>query len=263
VKITIITSTFEHPIFPYLERWQKDQCQEHDIQIIDDIAKIKSGDFLILVSCHQFIGAEIRRNFKYTLLLHASDLPKGRGWSPHVWDIINGSSKLTLSLLEVTDPIDTGDIWKKAIIPIQGHELYDEIDHLLFSHEINLINFAIENFRNIKPTRQSENHVTHYKRRNIQDSEIDISKSISSQWNLIRVCDINRYPPFINSDGSKFILKVRKATNFSRNNKDMKKADIDKPISNQINISSLSEQVELCYCFSYLDFSYLMRIEKI
>ena len=263
MEITIITSSFEHPIFPYLKKWQKDQYQEHDIQIIDDTTQIKSGDFLILVSCHQFIGAEIRSNFKYTLLLHASDLPKGRGWSPHVWDIINGSSNLTLSLLEVTDPIDTGDIWKKTKIPLEGHELYDEIDHLLFSNEINLINFAIENFRNIKPAKQSENDVTYYSRRNSEDSEIDISKSISSQWNLIRICDINRYPPFINLGGSRFILKVRKTKDSSRNNKDIKELDVDKPIFSQINISSLSAESEGSYFLSYLDFTYVIRIEKI
>ena len=263
MEITIITSSFEHPIYPYLKKWEKDQNHKHDIQIIDDITQIKSGDFLILVSCHHFIGAEIRSNFKYTLLLHASDLPKGRGWSPHVWDIINGSSYLTLSLLEVTDPIDTGDIWKKTKIPLQGHELYDEIDHLLFSHEINLINFAIENFRNIKPTKQSENNITYYNRRNSQDSEININKSISSQWNLLRICDIDRYPPFIYSDGSRFILKVRKEEDFSKNSKNLKELNIDQPISSQINISSLNRQSDGCFFFSYLDLTYLIRIEKI
>ena len=262
MEITIITSSFDHPIFPYLKKWQKGQSHRHDIQIIDDITHIKSGDFLILVSCHDFIGAEIRSNFKYALLLHASDLPKGRGWSPHVWDIINGSSYLTLSLLEVTDPIDTGDVWKKTKIPLEGHELYDEIDHLLFSHEINLINCAIENFRNIKPIKQSVNNVTYYDRRNSQDSEIDSSKSISSQWNLLRVCDIDRYPPFVYLDASKYILKVRKEKNLSKNNKNLKELDINKPISSQIDVSSFSRKSD-GYFFSYLDFTYLIAIEKI
>ena len=38
---------------------------------------------------------------------------------------------------------------------------------------------------------------TFYSRRNKEDSELDIKKSIESQFNLFRVCDNEKYPAFL------------------------------------------------------------------
>ena len=43
-------------------------------------------------------------------MIHASDLPKGRGWSPHIWGLINEAQQITISLLEAVDKVDSGDI---------------------------------------------------------------------------------------------------------------------------------------------------------
>jgi methionyl-tRNA formyltransferase len=56
-----------------------------------------------------------RAKYDSSLVLHASDLPAGRGWSPHIWAITNGAESVTLSLLEAEDQVDSGRIWKKMI----------------------------------------------------------------------------------------------------------------------------------------------------
>ena len=73
----------------------------------------------------------------YTLVLHASDLPDGRGWSPHVWDVISGKSSLTLSLINAEDSVDTGHIWKKRIYSFA--ELSCMMKLILFSLKQRLI----------------------------------------------------------------------------------------------------------------------------
>ncbi len=48
------------------------------------------------------------------------------------------------------------------------------------------------------------------KRRNPNDSQINIKKSILSQFNLLRVCDNKRYPAFFIHKGVKYFLKIEK-----------------------------------------------------
>ena len=43
---------------------------------------VRPGDILFLISCSERIGDAYRQKYRHVLVLHASDLPKGRGWSP-------------------------------------------------------------------------------------------------------------------------------------------------------------------------------------
>ena len=48
------------------------------------------------------------------------------------------------------------------------------------------------------------------KQRTKLNSKININKSIKSQFNLLRICDNERYPIFFNYKKKKFILKIYK-----------------------------------------------------
>ena len=41
-------------------------------------------------------------------ILNASELPLGRGWSPHIWSIIEGATELTVSLISAEDSVALG-----------------------------------------------------------------------------------------------------------------------------------------------------------
>lgn len=45
-------------------------------------------------------------------------------------------------------------------------------------------------------------------RRRSEDSEININKSIKSQFNLLRICDNEFYPAFFKYKKNKYILKI-------------------------------------------------------
>ena len=145
-----------------------------------------------------------------TLVIHASDLPHGRGWSPHVWEIINGATDITLSLLEAEDKVDTGDIWKKTIVSIPKTALFDEINELIFNAELELMDFAIANYNTIKPKKQSNIDSTYWPKRSPKDSEIDVNKAISEQFDLIRICDPDRFPVFFYKNGERFNITIKK-----------------------------------------------------
>ena len=208
MNITILNSSDDHPIKTWLETWVKNNQDKHIIQLCCSKKELDGGDLLFLISCSEIISEKERSKFKNTLVIHASDLPKGRGWSPHIWEIINGADRITLSLLEAEDKVDSGDIWKKIKISIPKLALYEEINKLIFDAEIELMNFAVENFYQIEPYKQSAIEPSYWSKRTKKDSEIDIHKSIEEQFDLIRVCDFERFPAFFYKNGKKFRLKI-------------------------------------------------------
>ena len=211
MKVTLLCSDFNHPVYPFLRCWQKKYENIFNILIVSCVDEIKeSGDILFLISCSEIVEQKTREMFMYTLVLHASDLPDGRGWSPHVWDVISGKSSLTLSLINAEDSVDTGHIWKKENIPLRGTELYDEINSLLFKAEIDLITWACKNIATAKSTPQIKRKSNYYRKRTPADSEVDINKSIKEQFNLLRVCDPERFPAFFEIKGQRFKLIVER-----------------------------------------------------
>ena len=209
MNIAILTTSKEHPVNAYLDKWAE-KNQNHQINIVHSKEELISGDILFLISCSEIISKLEREGFEKTLVVHASDLPHGRGWSPHVWEIINGATDITLSLLEAADEVDTGDIWKKISVSIPKTALFDEINELIFDSELKLMDFAIENYNTIKPKKQPNIDSAHWPKRSPKDSEIDVNKGISEQFDLIRVCDPDRFPAFFFKDGKKFNITIKK-----------------------------------------------------
>jgi len=210
-EITLLCTDAEHPIFSHLEKWSLAHSDNYDITLLNYVDEVeRGGDILFLISCSEIVKANTRALFKHTLVLHASDLPSGRGWSPHIWDILDGKNELTLSLLEAKDSVDSGDIWKKKLIRLQGNELYNEINKLLFHAELELITWACENYQTCLPEKQSEETVSYHRKRTCEDSELDVSKSIKEQFNLLRVCDPDRFPAFFVIDGQKYRVRIER-----------------------------------------------------
>ena len=98
------------------------------------------------------------------LVIHASDLPRGRGWSPHVWQILEGSQDVVVSLIEAQDEVDTGPIWAQRHLVLEGHELHEEINSRLFAIELELMDHALELFGHATPVHQ-EGVPSYYPRR--------------------------------------------------------------------------------------------------
>jgi len=211
MKISIVCSNPAHPVNRYLQQWIEAHSQRHEIALVRRKRELVGGDLLLLVSCGEIVTASDRAAYKKSLVLHASDLPKGRGWSPHIWEIASGAQHITLTLLEAQDKVDSGKIWKKVQIPISQTVLWDEINHALFCAEMELMDFAIDAFESIEPAEQAtEVEPTYFRLRTPDDSRIDPEVSIADQFDLIRVCDPVRFPAFFEYRGQKYVLKLEK-----------------------------------------------------
>lgn len=211
LKISILCSDPAHPITAYLKGWIERHRRFHDIELVQKKSDLTGGDLLFLVSCNQIVSAKDRAFYAASLVLHASDLPKGRGWSPHIWAIASGSDKITLTLLEAEDKVDSGRIWKKVDILVPKDALWHEINDLLFTEEIRMMDFALISRDVIQPQKQSDEvEPTYHRARTPEDSRIDPDKSIADQFDLIRVCDPVRYPAFFYHRGQRYALKLEK-----------------------------------------------------
>ncbi len=210
MKITILCSSAAHPINKMLDRWVENFKGQHDVTIARNKEALICGDLLFLISCGEIVRDVDRKKFEKTLVIHASDLPRGRGWSPHIWDIVGGAVKITVTLLEAEDKVDSGSIWKKVDVNIPKHALSQEINEILFDVEYQLMTFAVEEFLRVSPVAQSSIAPTYYPRREPKDSELDPDKTIASQFDLIRVSDPDRFPAFFKMHGHSYKLTIEK-----------------------------------------------------
>lgn len=212
MRITLLCSDPQHPVNVYIQRWAEAQVGLHEVDIVQKKTQLCGGEILFLISCSEIINASDRAKYKVCLVLHASDLPKGRGWSPHIWSLVQGAEAITLTMLEAEDKVDSGRIWHKAQISVPKHALWNEINHLLFTAEVGMIDYAVQNYALVIPKVQiKSDQATYFPKRTTEDSQIDPYKSIAEQFDLIRVCDPNRFPAYFEHLGQRYILKLEKS----------------------------------------------------
>ncbi|MBU1656485.1 MAG: UDP-glucuronic acid dehydrogenase [Gammaproteobacteria bacterium] len=214
MKISILCTDPNHPIIISLQAWMDDMSSKgHSSILVFDKAELQGGDILFLVSCGQIIRDPERQKYKATLILHASDLPKGRGWSPHIWSILGGANQISVSLLEASEPVDSGAIWLKTKFTLDGFELLPEINAKLFAAELLLMTQAVEQFETIKPIQQAGDPGPYMSKRSPADSQLDPYKTIAEQFDLLRVVDSQRYPAFFYYRGKRYLIKIEKVEN--------------------------------------------------
>ncbi len=207
--VTILITDSRHPIQPWLRRWEEQNAGEAEIRIVGHSSQATGGDILFLVSCHEIIKAPVRARYKHTLVLHASDLPQGKGMSPHVWQILEGRTELTVTLLEAADTLDAGDIWHQQRITVPTTALHDEIHGALFQAELDLMTWALRHHRSVQPRKQSGT-ATFYRKRRPEDSRIALETPLGEAFNLLRIADPERYPAFFEVDGVRFKITIQR-----------------------------------------------------
>ncbi|WP_296892221.1 hypothetical protein [Thiobacillus sp.] len=214
MKITVLCSSSDHPVNVMLQAWIARHQDGHEISLVRSKKELGGGDLLFLISCDEIITGMERKKFTKTLVIHASDLPKGRGWSPHIWEILNGAEEITVALLEAEDKVDAGAIWKKIHARIPKHALYDEINEILFGAESQLMDFAVEQFVVVQPQPQNPSvEPSYYPRRKPADSEINPNQTLASQFDLLRVCDPARFPAHFSIHGHRYRISIEKIEN--------------------------------------------------
>lgn len=210
MKISVLCSNPSHPIYPHLQSWVKRAAACHAVELVQTKAELTGGDILFLISCHEIISVGERRKYATSLVIHASGLPEGRGWSPHIWQILEGKHDIVVSLIEAQDEVDSGPIWAQRHLLLEGHELSGEINHKLFAIELELMDHALEMVGRTTPVPQDDRTPSYYRRRTLEDSRLDPHRSIAEQFDLLRVVDADRFPAFFDLRGHRYVVFIEK-----------------------------------------------------
>lgn len=213
MNIAILTTT---------EQWFVDYAKELQAKIKDSELFfnhkniIKSYDIVFILSYHKLIEQDFLDRNKHNIVIHASALPKGKGWAPMFWQILENKNSITFTMFEVDEGVDSGNIYMQKDLLLTGYELNDELRAKQAFHTIDMCLEFINNYNQYKLPRKQYGDETFYKKRTAKDSELDISKSIEGQFNLLRIVDNENYPAFFYKNGKKYILKIEEESNENR-----------------------------------------------
>lgn len=208
LTIQIISDNIHSWIIPYV-RDLEIQLKErgHIVTLIHKSSEISNSDILMILGCEKIIKPELLAKSKLPIVVHESNLPEGKGWSPLTWQILEGKNIIPICLIKAEQEVDSGDILLRDEIKFIGNELNEEMKHVQGIKTLELCLKLVDNISKLKPMKQS-GQSTYYSKRTPVDSKLDINKSILDQINLLRVCDNERYPAYFEYMGKKFKLKI-------------------------------------------------------
>ena len=209
MKLAILTSPnqwFES----YAEELSRDICaslfRSHE-DIKDEF------DVLFILAHHKLVPQSILSKNRYNLVVHESDLPKGKGWAPLFWQVLEGQDVIKFSLFEATSEVDAGKVYLQDELRLSGFELNGE----LREKQGKLTCKMCKNFISIinRPPKAiaQEGDESFYRKRTPEDSRLDINKTIAEQFNLLRIVDNDSYPAFFEIDGHRYFLKISSSEN--------------------------------------------------
>lgn len=211
MKITIITDDLKSWFIPYGNELKKILISKgHEVKYINDKMQIESGDLCLIMSCLKIIKDGYLQLNKNNIVVHASDLPEGKGFSPMQWQILEGRDEITITLFEAVKEFDAGPYYLKEKLKFTGNELYKEMREKLGEKMIDMCLKFIENIKTIKPVEQTGKE-TFYQRRTEKDDELYIKKTIEEQFRHFRIADNENHPLYFKYKDTKYFLKIYKA----------------------------------------------------
>jgi hypothetical protein len=210
LRVTLLTdssSWINSYLSGFIDRLWEQDCY---VSVVNKAMDIRYGDVCFLLGCEEIVAEVVRKRNKYNLVVHESDLPKGRGWSPMTWHIIDQKNVIPVSLIEAEAEVDAGDVYMKTVIRLSGTELVDEWREQQAAASILLCNDWIKAYKcgNSLPSMSQEGQPSFYPRRRPADSELDTRSTLGELIPLLRVVDNVKYPAFFKYKGVKYVLRV-------------------------------------------------------
>ncbi len=208
-KVVFLIDKSNDWILPIIKKQKFNFRKKYIFKISKNYKTVKNNDIVFIINYTRILDKKFLNNNKRNIVIHASKLPKDKGFAPMQNQILRGKNKIFFSLIEAAESVDSGKIYFSSKIKLKGHELNEELRNLQAREIINLIEKFLKRYPNVIGKKQS-GLSTFNKKRTPKDSKININKSIKSQFNLIRIADNNRYPLFFKHKKFKYILKVYK-----------------------------------------------------
>lgn len=98
------------------------------------------ADIFVVAAFGQILSSEILHMPKYGCInIHASLLPKYRGAAPIQWAIINGERESGVTIMQMNEGLDTGDMLTKTVVPITADDTGDSLHDKLMEAGAELV----------------------------------------------------------------------------------------------------------------------------
>jgi methionyl-tRNA formyltransferase len=146
-------------------------------------------DLMFVVSWRYMIPSTVYRRPRLgTFVFHDSLLPEYRGFSPTIWAIINGEDHSGVTLFEIAEEIDAGDIVDQERVRIGPDDTIVTVMERVTQTYLDLLERNLENLINGTAPRypQDSSRATYTCKRLPEDNRIEWTASSESIFNLIR-----------------------------------------------------------------------------
>lgn len=213
MKIAILTSPNQWFI-PYAEELNSKITTSELYFNHEDM--IENYDIVFILSYHKIIKQKYLEKNKHNIVVHASDLPRGKGWAPLFWQVLEDKNTIPFTMFEASSGVDNGDIYMQKDLTLTGYELNTELREKQAKHTIDMCLEFLNNYDKFKVPKPQSGDETFYTKRTSKDSKLDINKSIQEQFNLLRIVDNENYPAFFYKNGKKYILKIEEVIDENR-----------------------------------------------
>ena len=186
-----------------------------DFVVSHDPEEITGFDIVFLLGFTRVLDSDFMDRNSLCLVVHESDLPQGRGFSPVQWQILEGKNEIPVRLIEAGVQVDTGDIYGRDRIKLNGSELFKDIRHAQGEATVRIVRRFLEAYPEVSGIPQ-KGEATTYSRRTDVDNEIDVDKTLRDQFNLLRIGNNEDWPSHFTLGGHRYIIKIFKDDRHSR-----------------------------------------------
>ncbi|PIE58189.1 MAG: methionyl-tRNA formyltransferase [Desulfobulbus propionicus] len=149
-------------------------------------------DLIVVVAYGKILPGRLLRLPRLgTINVHASLLPKYRGAAPIQWAVINGDQETGVTIMQMDEGMDTGDILYPVTMPISKEDTAGSMFDKLARLGGTALATAVEKLKQgtLSPTPQNEEQATHAPMLNKQQGHLDWSLSAEKLHALIRGLD--------------------------------------------------------------------------
>ena len=216
-KKVIITLLLDNPqswMVPFANKLEKlFHNRGYKVVRSENALKIPHGECVFFLSCEKIVSEKILKRNRHNIVIHASHLPEGKGFSPMTWLILEGKNEIPLTLFEAVAKVDSGPIYLRDRVLFEGHELIGDLRKVLGEKIVEMAVKFIDNYKSQIGT-LPKGKATFYPRIRAKDSLVDTSKPIKDIFSRLRVADNAKYPVFFDFKNHRYILKIYRRDNY-------------------------------------------------
>ncbi|MCD8249368.1 MAG: methionyl-tRNA formyltransferase [Lachnospiraceae bacterium] len=183
------------PVKAAAERLKIPVIQPSKVREAEEALKQTEADVIVVAAFGQIIPKEILGLKRYGCVnVHASLLPKYRGAAPIQWAVINGERESGVTIMQMDEGLDTGDMLAKVVVPLDGDETGGSLFDKLSITGAKLCAVTLDRLERgeIVPERQGESPTAYASMLKKSMGRIDWSKDAAAIERLVR--GLNPWP---------------------------------------------------------------------